>query len=376
VPGVFKRGRGYIVRYRDRRGIEHKRSARTFAEARDLKATLTADIKRGEHRELKATRLADYADEWAESYSGRTTRGLRESTRESNRLGVRTASAYFHDSLLAEIEPGDVRAYVRWLQARQRTLAPATVRKRLGVLKLIFACAVEDGLLRTSPAVYTRVTGPATEPKRARTLTREQLAAVLQAVDPGWTLFFELLAVTGLRIGEALELRWRDLDLWKRRLHVRRQVDKAGAVSTPKTWTSVRQVPLSPVMCRRLSRLQRGPDELLWTSPRGQRVDRTWLRRYVLDPAAEKAGVPWLSFHGFRHTCASLLFDEGRSAVQVQRWLGHSDPAFTLRSYIHLIDDDALGEALDERAWRDGAADGAARATSNEATAKGGESAA
>jgi integrase len=72
----------------------------------------------------------------------------------------------------------------------------------------------------------------------------------------------------------------------------------------------------------------------------------------VLDPATEAAGVPWVSFHTFRHSCASLLFAAGKSPKQVQVWLGHSDPAFTLRVYVHLLDD-GLGSAdfLDDAKW-------------------------
>jgi len=49
--------------------------------------------------------------------------------------------------------------------------------------------------------------------------------------------------------------------------------------------------------------------------------------------------------HTLRHTCATRLFAAGRNAVQVQRWLGRSDPGFTLRTYVHLLNDD-LGEPL------------------------------
>lgn len=52
-----------------------------------------------------------------------------------------------------------------------------------------------------------------------------------------------------------------------------------------------------------------------------------------------------VGFHAFRHTCASILFAEGRNAVQVQRWLGHRSAAFTLATYVHLLDGD-LGEPL------------------------------
>jgi integrase len=64
------------------------------------------------------------------------------------------------------------------------------------------------------------------------------------------------------------------------------------------------------------------------------------LRRRVLKPTAQEAGVPWIGFYTFRHTCASLLFAQGRNAVRVQRWLGHHSPVFTLATYVHLLDAD------------------------------------
>ncbi len=59
---------------------------------------------------------------------------------------------------------------------------------------------------------------------------------------------------------------------------------------------------------------------------------------------AQRAALEPLGFHVFRHTCASLLFDAGRNLKQIQEWLGHHDPAFTLSTYVHLIDK-GLGDA-------------------------------
>ena len=56
------------------------------------------------------------------------------------------------------------------------------------------------------------------------------------------------------------------------------------------------------------------------------------IRRDVLHPAALGAEVPWVAFHTFRHTCASLLFAAGNNVKQVQVWLGHADPGFTVRT--------------------------------------------
>ena len=77
----------------------------------------------------------------------------------------------------------------------------------------------------------------------------------------------------------------------------------------------------------------------------GAALSQPNLYRDALKAPREEADLPWVGFHTFRHTCASMLFAEGRNAVQVQRWLGHHSPAFTLATYVHLLDDD-LGEPL------------------------------
>ena len=88
----------------------------------------------------------------------------------------------------------------------------------------------------------------------------------------------------------------------------------------------------------------RPQDEPLFVSGRGGRLHESNARGRVLEPARERAGLPWVTFHSFRHTCASLLFDVGKNVKQVSEWLGHADPAFTLRTYVHLMDD-GLGAA-------------------------------
>src|SRR4051794_38124949 len=82
----------------------------------------------------------------------------------------------------------------------------------------------------------------------------------------------------------------------------------------------------------------------VFTGPQGGRLSDGNLRRRVLAPAARAAGLPWVTFHTFRHTCASLLFEAGRDVKQVSAWLGHADAAFTLRTYVHLMDG-GIGDA-------------------------------
>lgn len=100
----------------------------------------------------------------------------------------------------------------------------------------------------------------------------------------------------------------------------------------------------------------RGAKTPVFPSATGTELIRGKVAERVLTPAAITAGFkteeavvgkggeegvnirPTVTFHTFRHTCASLLFDNGRNIKQVQEWLGHADPGFTLRIYVHLMD--------------------------------------
>lgn len=148
-----------------------------------------------------------------------------------------------------------------------------------------------------------------------------------------------------MRIAEAIEVRWgRDLDLGNQpTLRLRRQFTD-GEISTPKSAAGRRNIPLSTGMAARLREIEGPPGHLAFTTITGKRLSRWNLHRDALHPAAVRAGVPWVSFHTFRHTCASLLFAAGKNVKQVQVWLGHSDPGFTVRTYIHLMDE-GLGDA-------------------------------
>jgi integrase len=185
-----------------------------------------------------------------------------------------------------------------------------------------------------------------------RALTTEQLDTFLAVVHPEYHALFALLAGTGLRVSEAFALQWRHLALDSPRPVVKvRRAYVRGAFGPPKSRHGRRDVPLSPGLVgtlrahRAVSEWHRD-DDLVFSSRAGTPLRMENVRRRYLRPAAKEAGAAWAGFHAFRHTCASRLFAAGRNAVQVQRWLGHHSPAFTLATYVHLLDDD-LGEPLE-----------------------------
>jgi hypothetical protein len=191
--------------------------------------------------------------------------------------------------------------------------------------------------------------GRAYERDERRFLTRQQLARLLADIPEQWRPLFELLALTGLRISEAIGLRVMDagLDTGAPCVHVRRAIVN-GQLTAPKSRHGRRTIPISLELADRLRELVagRGETELLFRGAQGAALRAGNLRYRVLIPAAHRAGVPWARFHTLRHTCAAMLIDAGASPLRLQRWMGHHSAAFTLDTYGHLLRDD-LGPHLD-----------------------------
>jgi integrase len=228
---------------------------------------------------------------------------------------------YFAGHRLEEVEPPDVRAFISHLEDAK--LRPASIRAILAPMKAMYATALEDGAVRSNPTRSVRIGGREEAGAREiRALTRAELARLLDHMPADWRLLFELLAQTGLRISEAIGLTWADVEFGANpKLLVRRQ-DCRGVVGALKSEHSRRDVPLSPATAHRLWEI--GADQpgsaRVFTSPAGEPLRYENLRRRVLVPAAEDAGLSWVTgFHTFRHTCASLLFEAGRDVKQSQR---------------------------------------------------------
>jgi integrase len=225
-------------------------------------------------------------------------------------------------------------------------------------VRALLADAHEDGLIRGNPAagirIVQRVEDDGGEPE-AKALTEDELRALLAEIPDEWRVFFELLAHTGLRIGEAVALTWADVDFGKRRLHVRRRLYR-GRFDAPKSRYGCRVVPLTEGLGRALWPLRGTASDgaPVFSTRDGTYLDPSNVAARVLKPAAKRAGLPWAGFHTLRHTCATMLFRHGLNAKQVQMWLGHHSPAFTLATYVHLLPDDLPDPGFLDRLTRSG----------------------
>ena len=142
-------------------------------------------------------------------------------------------------------------------------------------------------------------------------------------------------AFTGLRTGELLALRWRDVDFAGSTIRVRASY-YLGTLTTPKSG-KVRAVPMAPDVAAALARLgQRGvavgDDDLVFLGEAGSYVDGSALRRRYKD-ALTAAGLRPLRFHDLRHTFGTRMIAKA-DIRRVQEWMGHADIQTTMR-YLH-----------------------------------------
>jgi integrase len=285
TPGIYRRHRKdceakdrckcpWVITWRHRGKQYKETSAPSFNEARQRRAAHES----GELEPRQKTKFGDYFPEWIETYSGSTSRGFSETTRPEYRRPIAAyAMPVWKNKGLSDIKRGDVRRL--FMSLRKEGKSTSTIKKLRVSLSALFETAIEDDLIRLNPAKGVRIPAPLTEEaeddERAKALTRQDLSALLAKMTPEWRLFFEFLTHSGLRISEAIGLRWRDVDLGGHpHIRVRDQVyrGKRKKLKTRKARRIFRSRPGWPAACGSFARV--------WAEPGAVRCSpRAWARR-------------------------------------------------------------------------------------------------
>ena len=182
----------------------------------------------------------------------------------------------------------------------------------------------------------------------------ESLAKLLNELGEPYRTMVQLIAATGLRIGERLALRWSALDLNIGTLAVRESVFE-GKFQAPKTMKASRTIPLGShavaVLSQHRDALSRtGPNDLVFGNRKSEPFRESKMLTRVLQPAAESAGLA-CDVDQFRHIHSSLLNDLRVPAKIAQEQLGHASISTTLGIYTHVVDGShrAAVTAVEER---------------------------
>lgn len=321
--------------------------------------------------------VRDWLTEWTATSLEASPR--KESTKELYRHLIRhhLLEPPFGSRRLDQLRPAHIEALLLALRSKTRerergsvvvqvpALADSTVQRLFSVLRVALDGAVRDGLLARNPAHLVRQ--PAVQRKEARFLSPADVGAILDRTRGSrYAPVLTFIAHTGVRKGEALGLRWDDVDFARGTIRIRSTLSRTRgqlAATAPKTPRSRRLLPMTPAVAE-LLRTRRAeaeadgvkaeslwtPTDFVFTSQTGAPLDpRNVLR--ALTTAAAAAGLEGVTVHTFRHSAATGMLEAGIHLKAVSELLGHSDIRITGDVYGHVSTETARAalEALSDR---------------------------
>lgn len=264
---------------------------------------------------------------------------------------------------IGRLGAADVEQFI--LRLRAKGLSSSTIRQTDTVLRQVLDTAVRDGLLSANPVAGLK--RPTVVTAEARALTVAEVADLLAAASGSrYEPLLRVLAATGMRRGEALALRWSDIDLDRRLLTVRGTLTRTKSglrVQPPKTERSRRTIPVSTATvevlqtvldaqnaAREVCGLSWVENGLVFTTEFGQPTDPRNASR-AMTIAANRAGLEGVGIHTLRHTAASTMLEAGVPLRTVSEILGHGSVQVTGDIYGHVSSEGARA-AVDRLAAR------------------------
>ena len=261
----------------------------------------------------------------------------------------KNAVKYFSEQSIQEIDFIAIQKFLIYMR-KDKGYSPRYVHHHYRALCSIFAFAMKQGVITENPML--KVSKPKLQKTSVDALTPEEAKvffAALHECPLEFHCLLLLLITTGLRRGECIGLQWRDIDEKESVLKVQRNVTQTYrtgiVVSTPKTAASLRTIPIMDSTMALLRQLRKQeqreyPDlnldecfifhskESLYV-PRDPNSVARRLKRFM-----KRNGLPDLSPHDLRHSCATLLLSSGADIKSVQQILGHTRSTTTLDFYV------------------------------------------
>ena len=232
-----------------------------------------------------------------------------------------------------------------------KRLSARTISYHRTLLRMSLGQALKWGLVSRNVAAL--VDAPRVERFEIQPIDQQQAQTFLDAIkSERLEALFTVALSLGLRRGEALGLRWQDVDFENRTMRVCQQLHRVGkklVFDEPKTKTSRRVLSLPNSLVSRLrehrtkqleEKLSAGPEwkenGLVFTTSLGKPIDPRNVKR-SLDRILEKAKLPHFRVHDLRHFCASLLLAQGVELKVVSQILGHTQISITADIYTHVL---------------------------------------
>ena len=259
---------------------------------------------------------------------------------------------FLGDIKLVDLTHHHVKRYLEYLVNTYKTkqnkpLAPKTIRHHYSTLNTIFSFAVKTDYLDDTP--MRKVDVPKLVRHKVDALSKGEVSVFLREKENlplKYQVIYTMLLTTGLRRGECFGLKWKDVNLCNGLIEVKRNVvytAKDGVVvNLPKTEAGIRAVPITTQLITLLREYRdemnshHYVDEEMYLFPSDHSMYQPHRPDSItkhLKKFMKRIGLPDMSPHDLRHTCASLLLQNGADVKSVQDLLGHADASTTLNFY-------------------------------------------
>lgn len=320
-----------------------KRSLGTFR----LKKDAVARLKRAEAEYAagnfgrESLTLTDWYNRWLPS-----KHNIKESTRVSYEHTFRLHILPTLGAMrLEDITRLNVQAWIDGL--KRSDMSPATVGRCFRYFKACMKEAEASDLIVKAPTA--KINLPRCDHPEISFLGPVELALLLDETKEPERTLYAVLAMSGLRLGEALALRWQDINFEMRAFGIQRAWSYWGGFQDPKTPKSRRAVPLIDWLSDTLrdyyhSKGHPDLDELLFTHDDKKPLDQSNTLK-ALKKRLKEAGLKEVDLKSFRHSYATIAISSGASIKALQNALGHSSATTTLNTYSHLLKED-MGDSL------------------------------
>src|SRR5579875_2698065 len=273
--------------------------------------------------------VAEYAHQWLQAHRAHLTAG----TFYDYGLLVKKqiAGAALGAVAVDQVKRRDLERWI--IELQEKGCGPRRVNMALARIRTIFRMAEDEGLIVDNPARFVR---SLREPRAAiDPFTARETQALLRAAAPGVErAFVATLLLAGLRPSEALGLQWRDVDLRRNLISVRRGRTRWGAGMT-KTQASEREVDVVAHLAAELAALgaTHRAGDYVFTGPRGAGLDWNNFRQRNWRRLLQNAGVRMRPPYQCRHTYAATLLAAGANPHYVAHQMGHTTLAMVIRHY-------------------------------------------
>lgn len=344
--------------------VGDKKQAREIA--KKLEAKLTLKDLRLDRDEKKAPLFKEYAQTFSEVVAPAVLKPSTVKNYES--ILKKHILPVFGNMPVDEIRKLEIK---KFLMKQYAGRASSTITHFKNAISNVLNLAVDDEVLAVNPAHRLgRIVREKSLKIEIEPLTRDELKRLLNSFQENFPRYYALaltLARTGIRIGEAIALKWGDIDFNSRFINIQRGFSY-GKIETPKNGKS-RRVDMSLQLSETLQKhrhdmkveaMSKGwgaISEWLFVAEKGNPLILQHWKPKIFDKALEKAGLRKIRIHDLRHTYASLLIQAGESLAYVRDQLGHHSIKVTVDIYGHLapegnkaavdrLDDDGRGCTL------------------------------